>query len=110
MFRPRPVPPKVRVVEASAWVKAPNSLDRVAGLMPMPVSVTVRRTSVRPVRGSGAQSRVTSTRPTTVNFRALDSRLARHWRTRTASNSSIGGGSPATVKVSSTSFSRAVGW
>jgi hypothetical protein len=40
MLRPRPVPPKRRVVEMSAWVKASKiSLSLSCG-MPMPVSVT----------------------------------------------------------------------
>ena len=38
--RPRPVPPNLRVVEASAWVKSWKSLTILSGLRPMPVSVT----------------------------------------------------------------------
>ena len=39
MARPRPVPPNLRVVEASAWVKASKSLASCSGVMPMPVSL-----------------------------------------------------------------------
>ena len=39
--RPRPVPPKRRVVELSACVKAANSWPSCSGAMPMPVSRTL---------------------------------------------------------------------
>ena len=41
--RPRPVPPKRRVVDWSAWEKAENSVPILSRGMPMPVSVTGRR-------------------------------------------------------------------
>ena len=40
MANPRPVPPKVRVVEASAWEKVWNSFSICSGVIPMPESVT----------------------------------------------------------------------
>ena len=45
---PRPVPPYLRVVEASAWTKSWNSLPICSGVMPMPVSVTAIVTHSRP--------------------------------------------------------------
>ena len=41
---PSPVPPYLRVVEASAWVKGGNSGAIWSCRMPIPVSVTVKRT------------------------------------------------------------------
>ena len=38
--RPRPVPPYLRVVAASAWEKASKSRASCSGVMPMPVSLT----------------------------------------------------------------------
>ena len=40
MESPRPVPPKRRVMEASAWAKGWKSRSRPAGGMPIPVSRT----------------------------------------------------------------------
>ena len=37
---PSPVPPNLRVVEASAWVKSWKSFTSCSALSPMPVSVT----------------------------------------------------------------------
>ena len=36
MDNPRPVPPNLRVVEASAWTNGSNSRRACAGSMPMP--------------------------------------------------------------------------
>ena len=44
---PSPVPPYLRVVEASAWVKAWNSLPNCSGFIPMPVSLTRNVTQSR---------------------------------------------------------------
>ena len=55
--RPRPVPPKRRVVELSAWEKGWNSRACCASFMPMPVSLTDSTTRVRAVAqrlGAGA--------------------------------------------------------
>ena len=46
--RPSPVPPYLRVVEASAWTKSWKSLPICSGVMPMPVSVTAIVTHSRP--------------------------------------------------------------
>ena len=78
--RPKPVPPNLRVAELSAWVNFSNRLGSFSGAMPTPVSVTTMRrapeaaTSMRP-----------ETAPCEVNFTALDSRLPRIWRSRSAS-------------------------
>ena len=51
MVRPSPVPPCLRVVDMSAWVKGWNSLATWSGLMPMPVSRTEKRSfALSPVR------------------------------------------------------------
>ena len=39
---PRPVPPNIRVVEVSAWVKGWNRRSSLSRGMPMPVSATVK--------------------------------------------------------------------
>ena len=44
MARPRPVPPYLRVVEASAWPKASNNRPICSGVIPMPVSETEKTT------------------------------------------------------------------
>ena len=74
MDRPSPVPPKRRVIPASAWVKGANSRGRTAGAMPMPVSRTVKRnhTASSPVSITWT-CRVTS--PRSVNLMALPTRL-----------------------------------
>src|SRR5262245_22469652 len=42
MARPRPVPPKLCAVEASAWVNSLNSFACCSAVMPMPVTDDVR--------------------------------------------------------------------
>ena len=86
MTRPRPVPPKRRVAEVSAWVKAVNRRFWSAGLRPMPVSVTLTRRVAIP-SGSGASSSMTRMvmEPVSVNFTALLTRLRSTWRMRTGS-------------------------
>ena len=54
MARPRPVPPNRRVVDWSAWLKAPNSAAILSLAMPMPVSRTATR---RPPAGVGLDAR-----------------------------------------------------
>ena len=50
--RPSPVPPTVRVSDESTWRKASNSSGRSLSAMPMPVSTTSVRTSMRPLSAS----------------------------------------------------------
>ncbi len=45
MARPRPVPPYLRVVDASAWLKLWNSLPIPSGVSPIPVSRTENSSS-----------------------------------------------------------------
>ena len=47
MARPRPVPPNLRVVEASAWVKARRAPSICSGVMPTPVSLDGESESTR---------------------------------------------------------------
>ncbi len=81
---PRPVPPKRRVVEASACENLRNNCARASSEMPMPVSSTEMRTiafpSRRPVRFISI-----NTCPRAVNFRAFPVRFMSTCRTRAAS-------------------------
>ena len=81
---PRPVPPKVRVVEASACEKAWNSCSAASVEMPMPVSRTSKRSWLR-VRVSPRRLMCTLTLPRSVNLIALLTRLVSTWRSRTGS-------------------------
>ena len=85
MARPRPVPPYLRLVLASACWKASNTIFCFSTGMPMPVSVTSKATTElawlsamlsgrQPVCAGTTRSR---TLPWAVNFRALDSRFFR---------------------------------
>ena len=58
--RPRPVPPNRLVVEASACVKASNSLACACGEMPMPVSLTSTRSTACPSCAGGNLERLLS--------------------------------------------------
>ncbi len=75
MASPRPVPPNLRVVEESAWVKAWNSLACCSGVMPMPESDT-SKTMLRPF-GPSVRRTSRPTRPSLVNLQALLTRLSR---------------------------------
>ena len=81
---PSPVPPYLRVVEASAWVNASNSFPICSGVMPMPVSEIAMVTQSRP---PSSGQRLTSTRiiPRSVNLLALLARLSSAWRSRVGS-------------------------
>ena len=81
MARPSPVPPKVRVVEASAWVKRSNSCSTWASDTPTPVSFTDSDSQTCP-SVPGSQDAVTVTPPSVVNFTALDSKFSRTCRNR----------------------------
>ena len=53
IVRPRPVPPCLRVVDMSAWVKGWNSFADCSCVMPMPVSRTENLScTFSPVRSS----------------------------------------------------------
>ena len=82
--RPSPVPPYLRVVEASAWVNSSNSFAICSGVIPMPVSEIAMVTQSRP---PSSGRRLTSIRimPRSVNLLALLARLSSAWRSRVGS-------------------------
>ena len=107
MARPRPVPPKRRVVDESACVNSVNSRAIVPSSIPMPESLTAMRS-----RGASPASIDASTRtnPLDVNLTALPTRLTRIWRRRRPSPASAAGTSAAIVDDSSRSLSFASGF
>ena len=90
MASPRPVPPYLRVVDESTWLKALKRRSMRSGGMPMPVS---RMANSRRARvGSTALRWPLMIRRTTivmlplgVNFTALLTRFTRTWRRRVTS-------------------------
>ena len=95
MARPRPVPPKRRVVEASACVNASNREPALSGAMPMPVSRTANR-SVTASAASETRLTVTAISPCSVNLTALPTRLVSICRSRPGSPRSDAGTSGST--------------
>src|ERR1019366_2763040 len=99
--RPSPVPPYLRVVDASAWTNGENSVATWSGRMPIPVSVMAKRTVAMPARWlSSATSSVTS--PRSVNLTALAQRLMITWRRRCVSprrNGGISGDTRARISI-----------
>jgi hypothetical protein len=81
--RPRPVPPYLRVVDASTWEKSRNNRLACSAVMPIPVSWTWKRIQSPPPADWRVTS--TSTRPPRVNLPALLRRLNSTWRTRVRS-------------------------
>lgn len=77
--RPRPVPPNLRVVELSACWKRWNSLSNCSGVMPMPVSDTLKQTSGPASPASRHAAKVTV--PLSVNLAALPRMLSNICRT-----------------------------
>ena len=80
MARPRPFPPYLRDVEASAWEKGWKSLPMASEDMPMPLSLTLMYISNLSSPYSLTWD-LTSIPPRSVNFTALESRLTRTCRT-----------------------------
>ena len=82
--RPRPVPPNLRVIEPSAWVKAWKSWSMTSCSIPVPVSVTWKR---KPMVSSTTSQTVaeTVTLPHSVNLIALLTRLNNTWPSRMGS-------------------------
>ena len=72
MARPSPVPPYLRVVEASACTNSPKSLSFCPGVMPIPLSLTAKDT-----RWSARRVISSLMRPFSVNLQALLRRLKR---------------------------------
>ncbi len=81
MARPRPVPPKRRVIDASACVNLRNIFCCASSGMPIPVSSTLMRTNRAPPLQSGNSTRI-STCPRCVNFTAFPARFSSTWRMR----------------------------
>ena len=106
--RPSPVPPKLRVVDTSAWVNGAKMLSAASAAIPTPVSVTWKASRIRP-GAAGAVPTSTVTCPAGVNFTALDSRLTRICRNRTGSPSTVTGVSGANSAASASLFSSAFG-
>jgi hypothetical protein len=79
MASPSPVPPYLRVVDASAWAKDWNSFAICSGAMPMPVSDTSKVIQSPPL--PGPRDTVRPTVPRSVNLLALLRRLSRLCRT-----------------------------
>lgn len=104
MVRPSPVPPKRRVVDASAWANASKMAACRSSGMPMPVSRTAR-CSCTPPADSPSLKTNTITWPCSVNLMALLTRLTSTWRSRPRSPMSTGT-SGATSKERAMPFSR----
>ena len=104
MVRPRPVPPNLRVVLASACAKASKSFSSLSAGMPMPVSRTLNCSIgvASPPSASGLISPAsaiwisTSTSPWSVNLTAFETRLTSTWRMRVTSPKTAGGTSSPT--------------
>ncbi len=104
MARPRPVPPKRRVVDASACVKALKMRAWCSAAMPMPVSRTAT-SSVTPSAPRSTTAIDTTTSPTLVNFIALALRLTSTCCRCIASPTRRFGTSAAMSKISSRGLS-----
>ena len=105
--RPSPLPPYLRVIEESAWVKVWKIESSFSGAIPIPVSRTEKRSSRSPCPSSPAFSIVTATSPRCVNLIALPTRLISTWRSLSASPTSRVGTSGSIRVVSSSFFSLA---
>ena len=99
MANPNPVPPYLRVVDASACVKASKMRVCCSADMPMPVS---RTSKLMPPFGAGLTMTPTWP-PRGVNLTALDNRLTSTWRSLTGSPTTDSGscGSMSTSMVNS---------
>ena len=84
MASPSPVPPKVRVVDASAWRNGSNSRSSWSWRMPIPESVTSTPSST-PAGSRAGDVRTDLTSPTLVNLIALETRLESTWPSRVGS-------------------------
>ena len=82
--RPRPVPPNLRVVERSSWVKTSKIVLCLSCAMPMPVSFTLHK-SLRLLSAFCWMLVVTSIHPLSVNFTALPNKFESICLKRTSS-------------------------
>ena len=83
-MRPSPVPPNLRVVDASACANGSNTCSRFSGAMPGPESATSNERFGDAPRGL-AQPTVRTMPPFDVNFTAFETRFMRIWRSRVGS-------------------------
>ena len=74
---PRPVPPYLRVVFASAWLKNSKIVSSFCSSMPIPVSVT--ENCIKVGVSSLARDTFTLISPFSVNFKALPIRFVSIW-------------------------------
>ena len=88
--RPRPVPPKRRLIESSACENSPNSLPMCSGAMPMPVSRTQHSIVAAPAFWCRQRAPI-SIAPVSVNLIALTARLSMTCCNRAGSPTSMGG-------------------
>ena len=84
MASPRPVPPNLRVLEASACSNSSKSLGSISEGMPHPVSSTSNRSSTRSLCSSSCRAR-RHTLPRDVNLTPLPAKLSSAWRNRVGS-------------------------
>ena len=109
MAMPSPVPWMPLVVEFSSRLKGSNTVRRKSGLMPMPLSRTIkRRWAYWGVVGASSSTVREMAPPSGVYLMALDSRLIRIWFRCSLSPSSSSAGRPFTWK--SKDCSRAWAW
>ena len=108
MARPRPVPPKRRVMLLSACAKGANRLLWCSGGMPMPVSRMEKSSRIRPSGRCSPRWASTSISPVGVNLMALLTRLISTWPRRSGSPCKAGGRAGSWVKRSTTPWVRAL--
>ncbi len=106
MLRPSPVPPYLRVVEASACWKASKMPPTCSGVRPMPVSRTTTLSSTACAKFC-ASATCTCTLPRAVNLMALPIRLLSTWPRRSGSPSSSSGTCGSICQSSCSCFSAA---
>ena len=82
--RPSPEPPCLRVVDPSACANSSKTRDCASALMPVPVSVTAKRSVTFFAVSARGDTRIT-TEPSSVNLIALPTKLVRIWPRRSGS-------------------------
>ena len=104
MVRPRPVPPKFRVVELSAWEKGLKMCSSLSAAMPTPVSRTTKRKPQRFGALLGTCSMPSTTSPRGVNLTALLARFSSTWPRRKGSPRSASAPAGTAPTTTSSSF------
>ena len=108
MVSPSPVPPKRRVVDASACTNGPKICHCLSGATPMPVSDTAKRSDASCAVTAWAATS-TTTSPCSVNLTAFPTRLRITCRRRPGSPSRASGTAAAIRHANSSCFSWACG-